>query len=70
MGYYKDIFLKGKSICSNASCRNEISKKEYLYSIKKTGKPLCIQCKNKIKVKKKPLSKLKGFERYKILKDK
>ena len=72
MGYRQNILDKGKSICSNTKCKKNISKKEYLYSMKKLGKPLCSECKGKemksLKLKK--FSKVSGFERYKLLKKK
>jgi len=71
MGYYEDIFLKGKSKCSNNKCNKDISKKEYLYSMKKLKKPLCKECKS-IETKNKEIKKfseVSGFERYKLLKE-
>ena len=72
MGYRKDILDKGKSRCSNKECKINISKKEYLYSVKRVGKPLCLECKRKETVLQKPksFSKVSGFERYKLLKKK
>tara|TARA_Y100000310_G_C20689623_1_gene821378 strand:- start:4002 stop:4223 length:222 start_codon:yes stop_codon:yes gene_type:complete len=72
MGYRKDILDKGKNICDNKGCEKDISKKEYLYSMKKVGKPLCSECKRKETALQKPklFSKVSGFERYKLLKKK
>jgi hypothetical protein len=72
MGYRKDILEQGKSVCSNNKCNKDITKKEYLYSMKKTGKNLCEECRKREVVldKTKSFSKVEGFERYSMLKKK
>lgn len=72
MGFRKDILEQGKSICSNHECNKNISKKEYLYSMKKIGKNLCEKCRKMRMLLQKPklFSKVSGFERYTMLKKK